>query len=71
MTSGPVVATSRLLLRRMTEDDLGDMAAPPGDPAVMRSHPRPKTGDEALGWIIGLTPGKRSAKDQLIFAARL
>ncbi|MFC1408974.1 GNAT family N-acetyltransferase [Streptacidiphilus sp. N1-12] len=43
--------TARLTFRRMTEDDLDDMAALLGDPRVMRYYPRPKDRDEALSWI--------------------
>lgn len=43
--------TARLRFREMTEDDLDDMAEMLGDPEVMRFYPRPKTRDEALGWI--------------------
>jgi RimJ/RimL family protein N-acetyltransferase len=35
----------------MTPDDLDDMAALLGDPEVMQYYPRPRTRDEALGWI--------------------
>lgn len=35
----------------MTEADLDDMAALLGDVEVMRYYPRPKTRDEARGWI--------------------
>jgi len=43
--------TERLSLREMTVDDLDDMAALLGDPEVMRHYPRPKTREEASGWI--------------------
>ena len=43
--------TARLAFRPMTEDDLDDLAALLGDPAVMRHYPRPKNRDEALAWI--------------------
>jgi RimJ/RimL family protein N-acetyltransferase len=43
--------TERLAFRPMTGDDLDDLAALLGDPAVMRYYPRPKTRDEARGWI--------------------
>jgi RimJ/RimL family protein N-acetyltransferase len=43
--------TERLAFRPMTGNDLDDMAALLGDPAVMRYYPRPKTRDEARGWI--------------------
>jgi RimJ/RimL family protein N-acetyltransferase len=35
----------------MTEDDLDDMAALLGDPAVMAYYPRPRDRSEALEWI--------------------
>jgi RimJ/RimL family protein N-acetyltransferase len=47
----PVLGTERLELYEMTSDDLDDMAALLGDPDVMAYYPRPKTRDEALGWI--------------------
>lgn len=43
--------TERLAFRPMTTDDLDDMAALLGDPDVMRHYPRPRTRDEAAGWI--------------------
>ncbi|OJV83475.1 MAG: GNAT family N-acetyltransferase [Cellulomonas sp. 73-92] len=43
--------TSRLRFREMTDGDLDLMAGLLGDPAVMTFYPRPKTRDEALGWI--------------------
>ncbi|WP_329571074.1 GNAT family N-acetyltransferase [Kitasatospora sp. NBC_01266] len=43
--------TARLAFRRMTPDDLDDMAALLGDPEVMRYYPRPKDRAEALAWI--------------------
>ncbi|GAA1616131.1 GNAT family N-acetyltransferase [Actinoplanes couchii] len=43
--------TPRLAFRPMEVDDLDDMAAILGDPDVMRYYPRPKTRDEARGWI--------------------
>lgn len=43
--------TSRLMFREMTAEDLDDMAALLGDPAVMRYYPRPKDRREALAWI--------------------
>lgn len=43
--------TARLAFRRMTEDDLDDMAALLGDPDVMRYYPRPKSREEARDWI--------------------
>lgn len=43
--------TQRLTFREMTVDDLDDMASLLGDPEVMRYYPRPRTRDEALGWI--------------------
>lgn len=50
---GPVnvLVTDRLALREMTDDDLDDIAALLGDEQVMRYYPRPKTRDEAHGWI--------------------
>lgn len=43
--------TARLAFRQMAEDDLDAMAALLGDPDVMRYYPRPKTREEARGWI--------------------
>ena len=43
--------TERLRLRPMRHDDLDDMAALLGDPAVMTYYPRPKDRDEAKAWI--------------------
>ncbi|XVX20979.1 GNAT family N-acetyltransferase [Actinomycetota bacterium] len=43
--------TARLAFREMTPDDLDDMAAMLGDPDVMHFYPRPKTREEAQGWI--------------------
>lgn len=43
--------TARLAFREMTPDDLDDMAALLGDPAVMTYYPRPKTRQEAAQWI--------------------
>ena len=43
--------TERLRFREMTDADLDHMADLLGDPDVMRHYPRPKTRDEALGWI--------------------
>lgn len=48
MIPGP---TERLRFREMVEADLDEMAALLGDPEVMRYYPRPRTRDEALGWI--------------------
>jgi RimJ/RimL family protein N-acetyltransferase len=46
-----VLSTERLQLREMIEEDLDDIAALLGDEQVMRYYPRPKTRDEARGWI--------------------
>ncbi|WP_090944356.1 GNAT family N-acetyltransferase [Nonomuraea jiangxiensis] len=43
--------TRRLAFREMTPEDLDDMAALLGSPEVMRFYPRPKTREEASGWI--------------------
>ena len=43
--------TERLRLREMTDGDLDAMATLLGDPEVMRHYPRPKTREEASGWI--------------------
>jgi RimJ/RimL family protein N-acetyltransferase len=43
--------TARLAFHQMGDDDLDDMAALLGDPAVMRYYPRPKDRAEAQGWI--------------------
>jgi RimJ/RimL family protein N-acetyltransferase len=45
------LTTQRLILREMTDADLDDMAALLGDEEVMRYYPRPKTREEAQGWI--------------------
>ncbi|MHA6523725.1 GNAT family N-acetyltransferase [Tessaracoccus sp. G1721] len=47
----PVPMADRLVFRRMGEADLDDMAALLGDPEVMAYYPRPKTREEAAGWI--------------------
>lgn len=44
--------TARLRFREMTENDLDDMAALLGDPAVMRFYPAAKTRAEGLEWIL-------------------
>lgn len=49
--TGAIPQTPRLTLREMSASDLDDMAALLGDPEVMRYYPRPKTREEALGWI--------------------
>jgi len=51
--AGPVTVllTARLALREMTDDDLDDLAALLGDPAVMAYYPRPYTREQARGWI--------------------
>jgi RimJ/RimL family protein N-acetyltransferase len=46
-----ILTTQRLILREMTDADLDDMAALLGDAEVMRYCPRPKTREEAQGWI--------------------
>jgi RimJ/RimL family protein N-acetyltransferase len=46
-----ILNTERLTLRQMSDADLDDMAALLGDEDVMRYYPRPKTRDEARGWI--------------------
>jgi RimJ/RimL family protein N-acetyltransferase len=46
-----VLTTQRLIMREMTNDDLGDLAALLGDEYVMRYYPRPKTRSEAQRWI--------------------
>lgn len=46
-----IMNTERLTLREMTDGDLDDMTALLGDEDVMRYYPRPKTRDEAQGWI--------------------
>lgn len=45
------LTTARLALREMTDDDLDDIARLLGDEDVMRYYPRPKTREEAQGWI--------------------
>ena len=51
----PVLRTARLTLRQMTADDLDDMAALLGHPAVMRFYPAPKSREEARAWIAWTT----------------
>jgi RimJ/RimL family protein N-acetyltransferase len=46
-----ILTTQRLIVREMTDADLDDMAALLGDAEVMRYYPRPKTREEAQGWI--------------------
>jgi RimJ/RimL family protein N-acetyltransferase len=46
-----ILQTQRLILREMTDADLDDMTALLGDEEVMRYYPRPKTRQEAQGWI--------------------
>jgi RimJ/RimL family protein N-acetyltransferase len=43
--------TERLILRPLTDQDLGDLAAMLGDPEVMRFYSAPKTRAEAEGWL--------------------
>jgi 2-phospho-L-lactate/phosphoenolpyruvate guanylyltransferase len=43
--------TARLRLREMREDDLDDIAAMLGDPAVMTYYPAPRTRAESADWI--------------------
>jgi RimJ/RimL family protein N-acetyltransferase len=45
------LTTGRLALREMTDADLDDMAALLGDEQLMRYYPRPKTREEAQGWV--------------------
>jgi RimJ/RimL family protein N-acetyltransferase len=47
----PPAPTTRLAFREMTDDDLDDMAALLGDPAVMTYYARPYTRAEARDWI--------------------
>lgn len=49
--SAPVPRTPRLSFGEMSASDLDDMAELLGDPEVMRHYPRPKTREEARGWI--------------------
>ena len=46
-----VPASPRLSFRRMHAGDLDDMARLLGDPVVMAYYPRPRSRDEAAGWI--------------------
>jgi RimJ/RimL family protein N-acetyltransferase len=46
-----VLNTEHFSLREMNDGDLDDLAALLGDEDVMRYYPRPKTRDEAQGWI--------------------
>jgi|SRR4051794_10300498 len=47
----PVLTTARLTLTEMTDDDLDDVAHLLGNDEVMAFYPRPKTREEAQGWI--------------------
>ena len=47
-----VMATARLLLRRLQLDDLDDLATILGDPAGMRHYPRPFARAETRDWIL-------------------
>lgn len=47
----PIPTARRLVLREMTDADLDDMAELLGDEQLMRYYPRPKTREEAQGWI--------------------
>jgi RimJ/RimL family protein N-acetyltransferase len=47
----PILETQRLKLREFSRDDLDDLAAMLADEDQMRFYPRPKTRDEASGWI--------------------
>lgn len=53
--------TARLTFREMTADDLDDMAALLGDPAVMAYYPAPKSRAEAGEWIARMQ--RRYAED--------
>lgn len=44
--------TPRLELRELLAPDLDLVASVPGDPLVMRFHPRCLTRDEAWGWLV-------------------
>lgn len=48
---GVPAPTARLAFREMAEDDLDEMAALLGDPAVMRYYPAAKSREESLDWI--------------------
>ncbi|GAA1961397.1 GNAT family N-acetyltransferase [Kitasatospora viridis] len=43
--------TERLTFSQIVEGDLDDLAALLADPEVMRYYPRPKTREEARGWL--------------------
>ncbi|WP_394771563.1 GNAT family N-acetyltransferase [Lacisediminihabitans sp.] len=43
--------SDRLTFRKMTDDDLDEMAGLLGDPGVMAYYPRPKSVGEAQAWI--------------------
>jgi RimJ/RimL family protein N-acetyltransferase len=51
LTSDPIVVTSRLLLRRMTWDDLDFLGSLLGDPQVMRYYPKVFTRGESAAWL--------------------
>jgi RimJ/RimL family protein N-acetyltransferase len=48
----PPGPSERLSFHEMNLDDLDDMTALLGHPNVMSYYPRPKTREEALGWIL-------------------
>lgn len=45
--------TPRIRFREMRDDDLDDMSALLGDPAVMAFYPAPRTREESAAWIAG------------------
>nr|WP_308194359.1 GNAT family N-acetyltransferase [Microbacterium sufflavum] len=53
--------TERLVFREMIDDDLDDLAALLGDPAVMTYYPAPKTRAESAAWIVRMR--ERYAQD--------
>lgn len=51
MLEDELPSCDRVSFHRMTMDDLDAMAALLGSPEVMSFYPRPKTREEAAGWI--------------------
>jgi RimJ/RimL family protein N-acetyltransferase len=47
----PILETERLRLREFSHDDLDELAAMVSDADQMTFYPRPKTREEASGWI--------------------
>lgn len=47
----PVICTERLILRRMTKDDTGNLMEIFSDPVAMRYYPSTKNDSETMEWI--------------------